>query len=93
MRLASRYMFLAIALCPMQAAVAADTLRVDSRVLVVGDTATHAVELLGEPAYREPINNEFGAWLGERWQFSRDGHVVTVTILGGKVAAIEDRAS
>ena len=71
---------------------ASETLRVGQRVLAVGDTAARTLELLGTPAYKEPVENEFGAFLGERWQFSReDGHVITVTIIAGKVSAIEDR--
>lgn len=70
---------------------ASDTLRVGRLVLSVGDTAVHAIDLLGTPAFKEPVENEFGAYQGERWQYSRDnGHVVVVTIIAGKVAAIED---
>jgi hypothetical protein len=72
-------------------AFASDTLRVGNQVLTVGDTAVHTIDLLGTPAYKEPLENAFGAYQGERWQYSRDmGHVVVVTIIGGKVAAIED---
>jgi len=70
---------------------ASDTLRVGQQVLTVGDTAMHTIDLLGTPAYKEPVENKFGAYLGERWQYSRDkGRVVVVTIIAGKVAAIED---
>lgn len=70
---------------------AGNTLRVGQQVLSVGDTAVHAIDLLGTPAFKEPVQNKFGAYLGERWQYSRDkGHVVVVTIIAGKVAAIED---
>ncbi|MFC5436442.1 DUF2845 domain-containing protein [Rhodanobacter umsongensis] len=70
---------------------AGDTLRVGQQVLSVGDTAVHVIDLLGTPAFKEPVQNKFGAYLGERWQYSRaGGRVVVVTIIGGKVAAIED---
>jgi hydrogenase maturation factor len=70
---------------------AGDTLRVGQQVLSVGDTAVHAIDLLGMPAFKEPVQNKFGAYQGERWQVSRaGGHVVIVTIIAGKVAAIED---
>jgi hypothetical protein len=74
------------------AAHASSTLRIGQQVLSVGDTAVHAIDLLGTPAYKEPLQNEYGAFLGERWQFSMDkGHVIVVTIVAGKVASIEDR--
>ncbi len=71
-----------------------DTLRVNEQVLTVGDTAAHAIDLLGTPVFKEPLENNFGAYVGERWQFKREnGRIVTVTIIGGKVANIEERTS
>jgi hypothetical protein len=73
---------------------AGETLRIGQKVLTVGDTATYTIELLGTPAYKEPVQNEYGAFLGERWQYPRgNGRVVIVTILAGKVSNIEDRRS
>lgn len=72
-------------------ATAGETLRVGQQVLSVGDTAVHVIDLLGTPGYKEPVQNEFGASLGERWQFSRDDHVLIITIIAGKVSSIEDR--
>ena len=71
---------------------AAETLRVGSQVLAVGDSAVRAIQLLGEPAFREPVENAFGARSGERWQYQVGSHVATVTIIGGKVVTIEDRS-
>jgi hypothetical protein len=69
-----------------------DTLRVNEHVLTVGDTATHVIDLLGTPVFKEPLEDKFGAYVGERWQFKREnGWIVTVTIVGGKVANIEER--
>ncbi|PWK85904.1 DUF2845 domain-containing protein [Fulvimonas soli] len=69
---------------------AGNTLRVDSQVLTVGDSASRVVKLLGQPAYKEPVQNRYGAYRGERWQYERDGRVVNVVIVGGKVGAIEE---
>jgi len=86
---------LSISLLAFSVAVqAGQPLRVGQRVLTVGDTATHTISLLGTPVYKEPVQNKFGAHLGERWQYARDkGHVVVVTIIAGKVADIDDRRS
>ena len=73
---------------------AGETLRVGQQVLTVGDTATYAIELLGTPAYKEPVENAYGAVLGERWQYKRENdQVIIVTIINGKVASIESRPS
>ena len=71
---------------------AGQTLRIGQQVLTVGDTATRAIALLGTPGYKEPVENKFGARVGERWQYSReDGHVIELTIINGKVGDIDDR--
>ena len=89
-----RHLLLISLLAFSLAAQAGQTLRVGQQVLTVGDTAAHAIALLGTPAFKEPVENEFGAHLGERWQYARDkGHVVVVTIIAGKVADIDDRRS
>ncbi len=74
------------------AAHASSTLRIGSQVLTVGDSAVRAMQLLGKPDFKEPVESDFGGYQGERWQYMRDnGHVVIVTIIDGKVAVIEDR--
>ncbi|MGN2245368.1 DUF2845 domain-containing protein [Frateuria sp. GZRR35] len=70
-------------------AQAGDTFRVGSRVLTVGDSAVFTRSLLGEPQYKEPIEDHYGAWRGERWQYDIDGRMVTVTIVSGKVGDIQ----
>jgi hypothetical protein len=79
-------------LLSLSVAHAADTLRVGSQVLMVGDSAVRAIQLLGDPAFKEPVENTFGAARGERWQYEIGTHVATVTIIGGRVASIEDRS-
>lgn len=84
-------------------AIAGDTLRVGSNVLVVGDTATQVIELLGtprlkvpvlldKPVYKVPVDNRYGAYSGEQWQYLRtDGHVLVITLISGRVTDIDDR--
>jgi hypothetical protein len=71
---------------------AAETLRVGSQVLATGDSAVRAIQLLGSPPYKEPVENAFGAARGERWQYQMGNHITTVTIVDGRVALIEDRS-
>ncbi|WP_049622229.1 DUF2845 domain-containing protein [Frateuria defendens] len=89
----------AFALAASLAVHATDTLRVGSRVLVTGDSAARAEELLGRPSYKSRQGGgrhgrhrggvvQGGA--GERWQYRHGDHVITVTIVDGRVAGIED---
>ncbi len=83
------------------AAQASSTLRVGSQVLVAGDSAARVTELLGKPSHtsrqrggstrRKGHVRAASDATGERWQYRRDGHVTTVTIVDGRVEAIDDR--
>ncbi|MFC5743096.1 DUF2845 domain-containing protein [Dyella tabacisoli] len=85
-----RYLVVALLLCSLSAQ-AADTLRIGSKVLTVGDSAVRAIDLLGKPDFKEPLEDEYGAYRGERWQYQADkGHITTVTIVQGKVSEIVD---
>jgi hypothetical protein len=86
--------YLAIALLSLSlAANAASTYRVGSEVLTVGDSAARAMQLMGTPSFKEPVESDLGGYKGERWQYAQDnGHIVIITILNGKVAEIEDRS-
>ena len=87
-----RRLFIALLLMTSLSAQAGSTLRVGNVVLTVGDSAVRAIELLGTPAYKEPVESEFGGYRGERWQYQRDdGHIIIVTIINGRVSDIQDR--
>ena len=86
------------------AAQASSTLRVGSHVLTAGDSSVRVTELLGKPSSKtrpkathgshrgrggvRVVNN---AERGERWLYRRGDHVTTITIVDGKVLAIDDR--
>ena len=45
---------------------------------------------MGQPAYKEPVTNRYGAQVAENW-FYRDGSKpVKFTMSGGRVLAIEE---
>jgi hypothetical protein len=70
-------------------AFASDMFRFGNRLLVVGDPVTKLIDLAGEPLYKEPIQNEYGAFEGERWQYKIEGAVVTFVIRNAKVNRID----
>jgi len=70
---------------------AASTLRAGSQALTVGESASRAIQLLGEPAFKEPIESKHGGYVGQRWQYQRENsRVTTITVIGGKVSKIEE---
>jgi hypothetical protein len=81
------------------------TLRVGSQVLVVGDSATRVVELLGKPSHkshgagassrratggRKSRGRRGAETSGEQWQYRQGDRVVTVVVVDGRVSAIRD---
>jgi hypothetical protein len=70
-------------------AFASDMFRFGNRLLVVGDPVTKLIDLAGDPLYKEPIQNEYGAYAGERWQYKIDGAVVTFVIRDARVNRID----
>jgi hypothetical protein len=92
----------AVLLSVAAGAFATDTLRVGSRVLVVGDSAATVVALLGKPSHKSHPRHgaargrrvrviDPAAQRGERWEYRRNGHGITVVLVDGRVADIDDR--
>ena len=79
--------FCALLLCT--SVFASDMYRFGSRLLVVGDPVSKLIDLAGEPFYKEPIQNEYGAYEGERWQYNEGNSTVTFVIKESKVSSIE----
>jgi hypothetical protein len=96
-----RYLFLALLITSFSAH-ALQSIRVGSQVLVVGDSAARVKSALGEPAVRAKTSGSSKSRKakssktarakdkGEKWQYEREGHITTFTIVGGKIAHIED---
>lgn len=88
------------------AASASDSLRVGSRVLVVGDSAATVADLLGKPSHKSRHGSSRSGSRrgkrvrvvsrdterGEQWQYRRDGRVVVVTLVDGRVSDIDERS-
>lgn len=74
---------------------AADSLRVGSKVLLIGDSASRVLALMGDPPIRA-----FRQWqgsalpsnqlaVGEDWQYPQDGKTIVITIVGGRVVKFD----
>jgi hypothetical protein len=81
-----------------------DTLRVGNQVLSAGDSAGRVIDVLGKPSSkshaRQPSSSRSNSrrrsgtvktGSGERWNYRRDGHYITVTLTDDRVSSIEDR--
>ncbi|MBP8101974.1 MAG: hypothetical protein KAY54_08810 [Burkholderiaceae bacterium] len=89
MRRVVRYALVAL-LAWSASAAAFGTYRAGSIVLDQGDSIARVMDAMGQPAYKEPVMNRYGAQVAENW-FYRDGSkMVKFTISGGVVQAIEE---
>jgi len=68
----------------------ADTISFGNRVLTDGDSTGKVIEVAGKPDRVEQIQNRFGAVIGERWEYYRNGKTITFTIIEGKVKSITE---
>ena len=69
---------------------AAESYAFGNRVLTVGEGVGKLVELAGAPLHKEPIENEEGARIGERWEYRIDGKTLLVTLQDGKVQQLTE---
>ena len=81
---------LLLALCLSAGTAAADTINFGMRVITDGDSTGKVIEVAGKPDRIEQIQNKFGAVIGERWEYYRDGKTITFTIVNGKVTEIDE---
>lgn len=84
-----RKIALMLALALASSAALADTYNVGTRLIADGDGAGKVIELLGKPDLVTPIHNQYGAQIGEKWTYFRDGKTVVFTISpNGRVMGI-----
>lgn len=87
----SRYLLLGL-LFASAAAYAATSLRVNDKVLTVGDSAAYVQQLMGPPTMRTYMHVRDGGLpddqvaRGEQWQYAQDNKVEIITIVNGRVA-------
>lgn len=90
------YLLLALLLVSVPA-FADDSLRVDGRVLSLGDSAAKVQLLLGKPIVRTYLEGQDTARTSdqvsgnEQWQYLQEGKTVFITIIDGKVQDIQTK--
>ena len=89
-----RYLILLLLLASITAH-AATSLRVGNKVLIIGDSASRVLQLMGEPAIRAFKQLQTGGLpsnqlaTGEEWQYPQHGKTIIVTVVGGRVVNFE----
>ena len=79
-----------VALSALALPAFADTLAVDGKVLVDGDSVAKVHQLLGQPDRIVQNQTRFGGVVSETYEYFFDGKTVRVEIRDGEVAAIDE---
>ena len=86
-----RHVLLALVLAlSSSASIAGDTVAFGNRVISVGDSIGRVREAAGSPDRIVPLVNGYGAGVGERWEYYRDGKTIMLTMSGGRVIAVDE---
>lgn len=67
--------------------------RVGNYLISVGDSAGRLLKIAGKPDDKQPVENKFGAKLGETWIYYDTGinpKTLTYTVSDGKIYAISE---
>lgn len=69
---------------------ASDSVTFGYKVITIGDGVGRVYEVAGKPDRVVTLQNRFGAAVGERLEYYRDGKTTMITIRSGQVVAIEE---
>ena len=85
-----RLILTVILLCLCAAASASGTYAFRNGVVTTGDSIPAVLKRAGKPDRIVQLENEYGAAVGERWEYYFDGKSVSLIFSGGRVVAIEE---
>lgn len=72
-------------------AMAGSTVSFGRKVLSVGNSVARVYEVAGQPDRVVNLQNRYGAGVGQRLEYFRDGKTVMITIADGQIVRIEER--
>jgi hypothetical protein len=72
------------------AAAADDGVRFGNQLILYGDSESKVLSAAGEPVRRVPVQNKFGAVVGERLDYEVGNKTVQITIKNGQVAGVNE---
>lgn len=83
-------LLLAAALLVSSGAASADTHRFRDGVVTTGDSIAAVIQRAGKPDRIVQLQNEYGAAVGERWEYYFGSKLVALNIIGGRVVSIDE---
>jgi hypothetical protein len=75
-----RWIVLAAGLMLAFAAVASDSVRFGSSLVVLGDTETHVLKVAGNPTMQSDVQNRFGAVVAHRLDYDEGNKTISIYV-------------
>jgi len=72
-------------------AFAFDTIRINGKILSVGDTLARLQEVAGSPNAQGQIFNQYGGEIGQSYSYYINGKTVTFDVKSGKITRINEQ--
>lgn len=85
-----RRIILTVVLLCLCAAASAATYRFRNGVVTEGDSVAAVIQRAGKPDRIVQLQNEYGAGVGERWEYYFGNKLVALVISGGRVIEISE---
>ncbi len=73
-------------------AFAFDTIRINGKILTVGDTVARLQAVAGLPNSQGQIFNQYGGEIGQSYVYYIDGKTVTFEVKSGKIFQIKEQS-
>ena len=67
-----------------------DTITIGGKVIATGDRSSKLREVAGRAGSVTDIRNQLGGKIGETWEYTISGKLVSFDIYSGEIAAIND---
>ena len=72
-------------------AFAFDTIRINDKILTVGDSVARMLEIAGAPDAQGQIFNQYGGVIGQSYVYHTNGKTITFDVKSGKVTRINEQ--
>lgn len=71
-------------------AMAAETIRIDGRIISHGMSTADVIDRAGQASRVVQLENGYGAGIGERWEYYRGRKQYSIWMQGGKVVKVDE---
>jgi len=83
-------LIIAIILLLTTSIATAETIRIGSRIITTGMSTADVIDRAGQPSRTIPLENVYGAGVGERWEYYQGRKQYNIWLQSGRVVRVEE---